>query len=232
MVVLLLDAEKHLAKELEVREVGIRRVGAGGGDGEDERLGARAGACLQDLVDLFSVFPVNADAHFQADAESLEEHHGLAHTGHGGKGLGDLPGFSETDSLDLGEALRLLLHDAQGVVPEVLHDAGGQGLADSFHGAGAQVDLNGLCRLGGPEGIILHLELPAVGVVIRIAALRLDPDSFLNMRKEADACQLLLLLCDRKDRVSVLIIPVDNMLDDAADLLFHISSVSAGFYTA
>ena len=100
-------------------------------------VGQAIGIFLQNAVELGAVLLVNFYSEIEGNAVVLQEHHGLAHVLFLLHLLGDGHGHLLADALDLGEALRLLLHNPEGVGFEMADNPGSQSGPDAFYGTGA-----------------------------------------------------------------------------------------------
>ena len=87
------------------------------------------------------------------------------------EGLADGPGPLGGHPPQPGELLRLLLHDPQGVLAELLDEQAGGGLSHPFHRAGGQVVVDLLHPLGQAALHHIRPELHAVGGVAHPLAL-------------------------------------------------------------
>ena len=81
------------------------------------------------------------------------------------KDLANLPGPLSGNPLDFGQLLRVLLHNGEGVLPELLNDEPCGGLAHPLHRSGGQVVVNFLQPLGQAPVHHLRLHLRPVGGV-------------------------------------------------------------------
>ena len=94
-----------------------------------------------------------------SNAVILEEHHGLTHVLLVLYLLGYGHGHLLADALYFGQALRLLLHDPEGVCLKMAHDSGSQSGPDAFDGAGAKIAFHGQFILGCLHLIAFYLKL-------------------------------------------------------------------------
>lgn len=125
----------------------------------------------------------------------------------------DLPGTLQGDAPDLGQLLRGVLNDREGVLSELLNDQPGGGDADALHRAGGQIVVDLLGPLGQAALHVLRLELGAVGGMPGPAA----PDG--QVLSGGDAGQgahhgdLLLSQVQAEDGIAVFLVAVDDSGD-------------------
>ena len=133
--------------------------------------------------------------------------------------LTDLPGPLFGDALDLGQLLRVLLNDSEGLLPECLDNQPCGGLAHPLDGPGGQVVEDFLHALGQAALHHFRLHLGAVGGVPGPAA----PDGQVLPRRHpghrAHHRDLLPVDVQFEDGVAVFLILENNRGDGALDLL-------------
>ena len=139
-----------------------------------------------DVVHLVAVAIIDLAGEVDGDAVFLEEHDGVLHVALRVHGGGDVHRLPRGDALDLGEALRLLLDDAHGVVTELLHDAGGHRGTDTLDGAGAEVAFDGFLGLRRDDLVLIDDELGTINLVGGLVAIRLYILACLDARQRAD----------------------------------------------
>ena len=126
------------------------------------------------------------------------------------EGLADLRRPLFGDALDLGQLLRLLLDDGEGVLSELLDDQPGGGLAHPLHRPGGQIVVDLLQPLGQAALHHLCLHLGAVGGVPGPAA----PDRQILPRRHprhgAHHRHLLVVDVQLEDGVAVLLVLENN----------------------
>ena len=114
------------------------------------------GIIFHDLIEARSVGLPDPRRVGAPDPVLLQEDHGVPeilfvfHLG------ADLPGDPKADALDLGQLLRLLLHDPQRIIAEFLYDPGCHGGADPLDASGCQIAVHGLGTLRRHGLIGLH----------------------------------------------------------------------------
>ena len=182
------------------------------------------GIFFDDLINVVSILIVNLHTQSCGDAVLLEKDHGFSHILLLFHLSRNLPGLFLTDALDLGQPLRLLLHNPEGVLMELPHDPGCQGDADAFHRPGTQVPLNGELVLGGLDFQSLDLKLATVGGMILVMAGDLHQLAVSNIMKQANAGDLLPVRDHVHHSVAVILIPVNDMIHISFDPLHQASS--------
>ena len=139
-----------------------------------------------DVIHLVAVAIIDLAGEVDGDAVLLEEHDGVLHVALRVHGGGDVHRLPRGDALDLGEALRLLLDDAHGVITELLHDPGGHRGTDALDGAGAEVALDGFLGFRRDDLVLVDDELGAINLVGGFVAIRLYIIACLDARQRAD----------------------------------------------
>ena len=94
---------------------------------------------LQHLQGHVPVGPPQGDGQLQGQLVGGEKLHEKPHTHLLAEGVPNLPGPLGGDAPDAGELLRVLLQHGEGVLPELLNEQPGGGLAHPLHRPGGQV---------------------------------------------------------------------------------------------
>ena len=171
------------------------------------------------MIDLLFIGLVNAHGQRVGDPVLLQVDHGCALILFFLHLRADLHGLPLADPLHLGQPFRFLLYDAEGILPEFPHDPGRQRGAHAPDGAGAQIPFHALLILRQDLLIAFHLKLAAVHGMLHIAAGKLQPLSLVDGLKASDAGDLLPVRDQLKNGISILRIPVYDMLHISGYLL-------------
>ncbi len=125
-------------------------------------VGQPVGILPDDPVHTAAVLPVDLRGQVHGDAVLLEKDHGLPHIFLLLHLRRDVHGHALADALDLGQTLRLLLNDAEGVLLKAAHDTGRQSRSHAFDRAGPQIALHGGRVPRRPDHVGFHGHLFAV----------------------------------------------------------------------
>ena len=147
----------------------------------------------------------------------LQENHHLFDLALLGPGLLDHRHPFLAHAQGLGQALRLLVDDAQGVGPEPADDAFGCDRADAFDQAGAKVFFDARGSGGQHRLEIFHLELPPILAVTVQTPRSVTAGAHVDAQHVTDDGdqRLSLFRLQPRNRIAIFLIMKGNTLDDA-----------------
>ena len=131
--------------------------------------------------------------------------------------------FSLTDPFYLCQPFRLFFNNAKGIFLKFSHDPSRQSCTQPFDGSGSQITLNGNEIFHFADFRSFYLQLHAVQGMHHIFSCQLQKLSFSDVRKCSHTCQISVLIIQIEYRISIILIPEDNVLHVSFYLL-HISS--------
>ena len=126
--------------------------------------------------------------------------------------LGNFLCFIVADALDFRQKIRLFLNHIKRCLTEALHNPLCRFRPDALNHSRGKIFLHP-CR-SGRHGffVIPHLYLPAVKGVHGPASVNFQCFAAVNLRHNAHAGHLIILCCQRKNRIAVILIPVNDIL--------------------